>query len=263
MTLSQNTSLAKKIVFITGASSGIGKASAEAFAAAGAQLILTARRLDRLQALAQQLKEGYGTQSLCLALDVTDKNSVVEQVAALPAAWQNIAVLVNNAGLAKGFDYLQEGKVEDWEAMIDTNIKGLLYLTRQILPGMLQRRLGHIINIGSIAGVSVYAKGAVYCATKYAVRALSKALRLDLLGSPLRVSVVEPGMVETEFSEVRFSGDKTAAKSVYAGLTPLRAEDVAASILHCATAPAHVNIDEIIIMPVAQAAVTAVHRETI
>lgn len=253
-------SIQDQIVFITGASSGIGAACAERFAQAGARLILAARRLDRLEALAATLKQQFEPQILLLPLDVTDRLQVTAALTALPEAWAAIDILVNNAGLSRGLDKLHEGSIQDWEEMIDTNIKGLLYMTRSIVPGMVSRGRGHVINIGSIAGHQTYPRGNVYCATKAAVRAISEGLKQDLLGTPVRVSSVDPGMVETEFSQVRFHGDRDRAAQVYAGVTPLTAEDVADVVAFCATRPAHVNISEVILLPTDQASATLVHR---
>lgn len=249
-----------KTVFITGASSGIGEASAKRFAKEGARLLLCARRLDKLRALAMSLQQDYGTEVHVMALDVCDRASVNTALKTLPSDWQTIDILLNNAGLAAGLDVLHEGDVDDWEAMIDTNVKGLLYVTRAVLPQMVARQSGHIINIGSIAGHEVYPKGAVYCATKQAVDALSRGLRMDLHGMNIRVSAVDPGAVETHFSEVRFKGDSTRAAAVYAGMTPLSADDVADAILYCATRPLHVNVSDVILMPTAQASATMVYR---
>lgn len=254
-------SLKNKVVFITGASSGIGRSCARAFAQQGARLILAARRLQRLEDLAVEFKLKPGKDILLLTLDVRDQPAVERAVNGLPAEWGAIEVLVNNAGLSRGLDKLHEGKLEDWEEMIDVNIKGLLYVSRAVIPGMVKRGLGHVINIGSIAGHEVYPGGNVYCATKFAVRALSKGLRIDLNGTPLRVSEVAPGMVETEFSLVRFHGDKERAGKVYQGLTPLSPDDIADAVVYCATRPPHVNISEMLVMPTAQASTTMVFRK--
>jgi len=254
-------SLKNKVVLITGASSGIGRSCVWAFAGTGAQLILAARRLSRLEELAVELKRKPGEDILLLAVDVRDQPAVERTVNGLPAEWQAIDILVNNAGLSRGLDKLHEGKLEDWEEMIDVNIKGLLYVSRAVIPGMVKRGNGHIINIGSIAGREVYPGGNVYCATKFAVDALSKGMRLDLSGTGLRVSQVSPGMVETEFSLVRFRGDKERAGKVYQGLTPLSPDDIADAIVYCATRPPHVNISEMLVMPTAQASTTMVHRK--
>ncbi len=254
-------SLKNKIVFITGASAGIGKACAEAFAQEGAKLILTARRIERIEALAKELKEKHGTESLTFKLDVKNRKEVEEKIAGLPAEWQAVDILVNNAGLGRGLNKLYEDNVDGWEEMIDTNVKGLLYVTRNLVPGMVERGKGHVINIGSIAGHEAYPKGSVYCATKHAVAAITRSLRMDLLGIGVRVSSVDPGMVETEFSIVRFYGDEQKAKDVYKGLTPLSGQDIAEAVVFCATRPPHANINEMIIMPSAQANAFVVHRE--
>jgi 3-hydroxy acid dehydrogenase/malonic semialdehyde reductase len=253
--------LGNKIVLITGASSGIGAACARAFAAWGYRLILAARRLKRIEAIAAELKIAHGTQTLCLCLDVRNQPLVERAVENLPAAWAPVEILVNNAGLSRGLDKLHEALLSDWEEMIDTNIKGLLYVSRAVIPGMVRRGSGHIINLGSMAGHQVYPGGNVYCATKHAVRALTQGLRMDLLGTPIRVTSVDPGMVETEFSLVRFHDDQERADGVYQGLTPLSPEDVAETIVFCATRPPHVNIAELIVMPTAQASATLVHRQ--
>ena len=255
------SSLRGKIVFVTGASSGIGRSCARAFAAEGAWLLLAARRVERLKKLAEELKGLYGTESYVFALDVRDQPAVERAVTGLPAGWREIEVLVNNAGLSRGLDKLHEGLLTDWEEMIDTNVKGLLYVSRAVLPGMVERGRGHIINLGSVAGYEVYPGGNVYCATKFAVRALSAALRLDLNGTPIRVSEVAPGMVETEFSQVRFHGDEARAGKVYQGLTPLSPDDIADAVVWCATRPPHVNISAVHVMPTAQASATMVSRK--
>ena len=254
------SSLRKKIVFVTGASSGIGRACARAFAREGASLLLAARRDVLLKDLAESLSAEFGAAVLPFALDVRNAAAVARVVDGLPDDWKEIDVLVNNAGLSRGLDKLQDGLLSDWEEMIDTNVKGLLYVSRAVLPGMAARGRGHIINIGSIAGHEIYPAGNVYCATKFAVKALGRGLRLDLCGTNVRVSTVDPGMVETEFSEVRFHGDKARAANVYRGFTPLAPEDVAEAVLFCATRPAHVNISEVIVMPAAQASTMLVHR---
>jgi 3-hydroxy acid dehydrogenase / malonic semialdehyde reductase len=249
-----------RIVLITGASSGIGEACAYAFASSGARLILTARRSPRLETLKIQIQHQFNADVVVLAFDVRDRATVTTALDSLPSQWQAIDILVNNAGLSRGLDKLYEGDIQDWEEMIDTNIKGLLYMTRAIAPGMVARGQGHIINLGSIAGHETYPKGNVYCATKAAVRAISEGLKQDLLGTPVRVSSVDPGLVETEFSQVRFHGDKDRAKMVYAGMNPLTAQDVAEVILFCATRPAHVNISELLVLPTAQSGATLVDR---
>ena len=254
-------SLKNRVVLITGASSGIGRSCARAFADTGARLILTARRLQRLEELAVELKRKPGEDILLQGLDVRDQPAVARAVSKLPAEWAAIDVLVNNAGLSRGLDKLHEGKLDDWEEMIDVNIKGLLYVSRAVIPGMVKRGHGHVINIGSIAGREVYPGGNVYCATKFAVDALSKGMRLDLSGTGLRVTQVSPGMVETEFSLVRFRGDKERAGKVYQGLTPLSPDDIADAVVYCATRAPHVNISEMIVMPTDQASTTMVHRK--
>ena len=247
-------------VLITGASAGIGEACARRFAAAGARLLLAARRRERLERLAGELRDTHQSDVYLLELDVRNSGVVTQMLANLPAEWSTVDVLVNNAGLGRGLDPLQEGHAADWDEMIDTNVKGLLYVTRTVLPGMIERGRGYVINIGSIAGHEVYPQGNVYCATKHAVRALTQGLRMDLLGTPIRVSTVDPGLVETEFSTVRFRGDEERAEQVYEGYTPLTADDVADAVLWCATRPPHVNIDQIIIKPTDQASTTMVNR---
>ncbi|MBE9205412.1 SDR family oxidoreductase [Nostoc sp. LEGE 06077] len=253
-------SLQNQIVLITGASSGIGTACAKVFAGAGARLILAARRLERLQELADTLNQEFGTATHLLQLDVRDRPAVESTITNLPADWSNIDILINNAGLSRGLDKLYEGDFQDWEEMIDTNIKGLLYLSRYVVPGMVKRGRGHIVNLGSIAGHQTYPGGNVYCATKAAVKAISEGLKQDLLGTPIRVTSVDPGMVETEFSEVRFHGDGERAKRVYQGVNPLTPDDIADVIFFCTTRSPHVNINEVILMPVDQASATLVHR---
>lgn len=255
-------SMKDQIVLITGASSGIGRSCATAFAAAGAKLILTARRKERLDELAASFKKEHNTACFTASMDVRDHSAVAKFIADLPDQWNAIDVLVNNAGLSRGLDKIHEGSLPDWEEMIDTNVKGLLYVSRAVIPGMVARQRGTIINIGSIAGHEVYSKGAVYCATKHAVDAITKSMRMDLMDTPLRVCTVDPGLVETEFSEVRFRGDKTRAKTIYHGLQPLTPDDVADVVLFAATRPAHVQIAEVIVFPTAQAGVVSVHRTT-
>ncbi len=251
------TSLQDKITLVTGASAGIGQACAEAFARAGSHLILAARRRERLTDLAARLGADQGVRVHTLGLDVRDREAVNAAVAGLPAEWQEIDVLVNNAGLSRGLDKLHQGDDSDWNEMIDTNVKGLLWVSRAVLPGMVARDRGHVVNIGSIAGRQVYPGGNVYCATKYAVRALSQGMRIDLLGTRVRCTTVDPGMVETEFSEVRFHGDSERAAKVYQAFPPLTAADVADAILYCATRPPHVAIAEMVVMPQDQAAAYA------
>lgn len=255
--------LKDKIVFITGASSGIGAACAKIFAQQGAKLLLCARRIEKLNILANDLKAQYGNNIHCLPLDVRNKTAVLAAIKNLPEDWRNIDILINNAGVALGLDKMQDGNIEDWEQMVDTNIKGLLYITHAILPVMIKRNQGHIINLGSLAGHEVYMGGSVYCATKFAVAALTKGLKLDLLGTPIRISSIDPGAVETELSLVRFKGDKRRAENVYAGMTPLTPDDIADAIYYCASRPPHVNIQEMIILPTDQAAAAAIHRKQI
>jgi NADP-dependent 3-hydroxy acid dehydrogenase YdfG len=249
------------IVLVTGATAGIGKATAELFAKTGHHLIITGRRKERLDELKAELENSYKVQVLALNFDVRKLAEVKAALGNLPEAFKNVDILVNNAGLASGLSSIQEGDIEDWEKMIDTNVKGLLYVTRIIAPGMVERKKGHIINISSIAGKEVYANGNVYCASKHAVDALNKAMRIDMLQSGIRVTSINPGMIETEFSVVRFHGDEKKAKQVYQGLQPLRAEDIAETIYWTASRPAHVNINEIIIMPTAQATAANVVRK--
>ncbi|ARV59989.1 NAD(P)-dependent oxidoreductase [Nostocales cyanobacterium HT-58-2] len=253
-------SVQNQTVLITGASSGIGAACAKVFASAGAKLILAARRLERLQELADELSKNFTTDIHLLQLDVRDRAAVESAISSLPPSWSLIDILINNAGLSRGLDKLHEGDFQDWEEMIDTNIKGLLYLTRYVVPGMVKRDHGHVVNIGSIAGHQTYPGGNVYCGTKAAVRAISEGLKQDLLGTPIRVSSVDPGMVETEFSEVRFHGDSDRAQKVYQGLKPLTPDDIADVIFFCVTRPSHVNINEVVLMPVDQASTTLVNR---
>jgi 3-hydroxy acid dehydrogenase / malonic semialdehyde reductase len=247
-------------VFITGASAGIGTACARALAAAGAHLVLAARRRDRLETLAAELKEEHGAETLIVELDVRDAASIDRAVAGLPEAWREVDVLINNAGLGRGLEPMHEGDPEEWEEMIGTNVTGLLRITRALLPGMIERGRGQVVNLGSTAGHEVYPGGTVYCATKHAVRAITQGLRHDLLGTPIRVSSVDPGMVETEFSVVRFRGDRERADAVYAGMQPLTPEDIAEIVLFCVTRPPHVSIDHIVVKPTAQASSTRVAR---
>ncbi|AVH70058.1 SDR family oxidoreductase [Nostoc sp. 'Lobaria pulmonaria (5183) cyanobiont'] len=256
------TSLQNQIILITGASSGIGTACAKIFAGASTKLILAARRLERLQQLADTLSKDFSTEIHLLQLDVRDRNAVESAIATLPSAWSDIDILINNAGLSRGLDKLHEGSFQDWEDMIDTNVKGLLYVSRYVVPGMVSRDRGHVVNLGSIAGHQTYPGGNVYCATKAAVRAISEGLKQDLLGTRVRVTSVDPGMVETEFSEVRFHGNTERANKVYQGVTPLTADDVADVIFFCVTRSPHVNINEVVLMPVDQASATLVNRRT-
>ena len=254
--------LRNKIVFITGASAGIGEACANLFAEAGANLILAARRIDKVNKLSNKIRRKYKVKIKAFKLDVRNNDEVTGTLDSLEEEWKQVDILVNNAGLARGFDKIYEGKIEHWNEMIDTNIKGLLFVTRWVLPHMVKRKGGHVINIGSIAGHETYPSGNVYAATKFAVNALSKSIRMDVLDKGIKVSSVDPGLVETEFSLVRFSGDNNRAKSVYYGLDPLTANDVAETVLFCATRPHHVNINEIILTPLAQVSAVHVHRTT-
>jgi NADP-dependent 3-hydroxy acid dehydrogenase YdfG len=251
----------KKIILITGATAGIGKATAELYAKNNWKIILTGRRSERLLALKKQLISEFSTEVITLNFDVRDKEAVGGAINSLPSAWRNIDVLLNNAGLAKGFSDIQDGSIEDWETMIDTNIKGLLYVSKAIMPLMIERKAGHIVNIGSIAGKEVYAKGNVYCSTKHAVEGITKALRMDLLPHKIKVSAVCPGAVDTEFSTVRFDGDKEKAGSVYDGYQPLLANDIAEAIFFVTSRPFHVNINDLLIMPTAQANTSNLLRE--
>jgi serine 3-dehydrogenase len=254
--------LTNRRVLVTGGSSGIGRACADAFAARGCRLLLAARRKDRLDALAKTLREQHGVEVLTAALDVRDRGAVNAWIEGLSEDWRDINILVNNAGLSRGMEPLHEGDISDWEEMIDTNVKGLLYVTRAVLPGMIERGRGHVINIGSIAGHEVYPGGAVYCATKHAVTALNRGLAIDTLGTGVRVSSVDPGMVETEFSLVRFHGDAERADGVYHGIDPLTPADVAEAVLFCATRPANANVREMILTAGAQASAVHAHRRS-
>ncbi len=247
-------------VFVTGASSGIGKACAEQFAALGADIVITARREERLKTVAHELSSQHGISCTPIQLDIRSFEQVQAAFLKLEKKKIEIDVLVNNAGLALASDKIQEGQVSNWDTMIDTNVKGLLYATKAVLPSMIKRNRGHIINIGSVAGHGCYVSGNVYCATKYAVRALSKSIRLDLMGTAIRVSEVDPGAVETEFSEVRWN-DKDKAKKFYQGFQPLTPEDIADAVIYCATRPPHVNVAELIVFPQAQASLTDIYRQ--
>jgi len=251
------TDLTNKLVLVTGASSGIGRATAQRFSEAGARVIIAARREDRLTELATQLK----TDCYVLKLNVRVRAEVEAAIASLTKDWQGIDILVNNAGLSRDLSKLHEGQHDGWEDMIDTNVKGLLYVSRTVIPGMVARGRGHIVNIGSIAGHEVYPGGNVYCASKFAVDAITRGLRMDLVDTPLRVTTIDPGMVETEFSEVRFYGDKHRADQVYKGIEPLKAEDIADAIVWTATRPPHVQIAEIIVLPTAQASAMVSYRK--
>ncbi len=253
-------SLEGKVVLVTGASSGIGRATAFAFAKMGARLLLCARRLDLLMELEASLIAAGASGVLLFQLDVRDREAVNDAFAALPHDWTDIAVLVNNAGLSRGMAKLHEDDPENWEEMIDTNIKGLLYISRAVIPGMVQRGAGHVINMGSVAGYITYANGAVYCASKAAERAISEGMKIDLMGTPVRVTSVDPGMVETDFSRIRFRGDEERAAKVYQNITPLTPDDVADAIVWAATRPAHVNIQNILMTTIDQANSVVFHR---
>ena len=254
-----------RTTLITGATSGFGEATARRFAAEGWRVIITGRRKERLEALRQELEGLYGAidardRVRALHFDVRDHDATVRAIASLPQDWQPIDVLVNNAGLAAGLDPIQDGNLQDWERMLDTNVKGLLHVTRAVLPGMIAAGKGHIINIGSTAGKEVYPKGNVYCASKHAVDALTKAFRQDLLPHGIKVTQIAPGMAETEFSVVRFHGDEARAKQVYEGLQPLRPADIADLVHYVTTLPPHVCINDLVVTPTAQAGSTVVHR---
>ena len=252
-----------RTVLITGASSGIGQACAEVLASeSNYRLLLCARRLDRLEDLKAKIELTYPTcEVFCFVLDVRNSQDVETTFNNLPKEWQEIDVLINNAGLSQGLDPIQNGDIGDWDRMIDTNMKGLLYVTKFVLPLMEQSQAPHIINLGSIAGKEVYPNGNVYCATKHAVDALTKAMRIDLLEKGIKVTSIDPGMVETEFSQVRFKGDQERAKNVYQGLTPLSGKDIAEIISFVLSRPAHVNINDLLVMPTAQANGTVVVRD--
>ena len=256
------TELKGKTTLITGATAGIGRETAKLFAKEGCNLILTGRREARLVELKEELEQGYGVSVSIHSFDISSRSACEEFVASIPREFQDIAFLVNNAGVGRGMDKLHEGSMDDWEEMIDTNVKGLLYVTRLIVPGMVSRNSGHIINVGSIAGQEVYPGGNIYCASKHAVHAISQALRMELVDTPLRVTEIAPGMVETEFSIVRFHGDKEKADNVYKGLDPLTGADIADLIVFAANRPAHVQINEIIVMPTSQATATIAHRKS-
>jgi NADP-dependent 3-hydroxy acid dehydrogenase YdfG len=250
-----------KIVFVTGASSGIGAATALAFAAEGARLLLAARRAGKLAEVASAALDRGAEAVHAISLDVRDRQAVQQAIGTLPAEWAGIEVLVNNAGLSRGLDKLFQGRIEDWEEMLDTNVKGLLYVTRAVVPGMVERGRGHVVNLGSTAGELTYPGGAVYCASKAAERAINDGLRQDVLGTPIRVTSVDPGMVETEFSMVRFHGDMERAAKVYQGIKPLTPEDVAEVIVWTVSRPEHVNIARVLLTPVEQANSLLFHRE--
>ncbi len=260
-TSAPNTSVRGKIVFITGSSRGIGAATAMAFAAQGARLLLAARRAGKLSEVASMALERGAQAVHSFQLDVRSRNAVQRAIDELPPEWAEIDILVNNAGLSRGMDKLYTGKTEDWDEMIDTNVKGLLYVTRAVVPGMVVRGRGHVVNLGSMAGEMVYPNGAVYCGSKAAERAINDGLREDVLGTPVRVTSIDPGLVETDFSLVRFHGDAARAAKVYKGLTPLTAEDVADVILWAVTRPQHVNIARVSFSSVDQANTLLIHRQ--
>ncbi len=255
------TELKGKLVLITGASSGIGKACAIEFAKSGADLILAARRSEKLNELSGELESTYKTKINTIQLDVRNYSDVSKAYNKLEERWKTVDIILNNAGLARGFSKVFEGEINHWEEMIDTNIKGLLYITRTFLPRMVERESGHIINIGSTAGHETYVFGNVYAATKFAVKALTQSIRLDVLDKGIKVTSIDPGMVQTEFSRVRFSGDDERAKKVYDGIDPLSARDVADAVMFAATRPGNVNINQIILTPLYQASSSQVFRK--
>jgi 3-hydroxy acid dehydrogenase/malonic semialdehyde reductase len=250
-----------KRALITGATSGIGAACARTFAQEGYSLILVGRRAELLESFTKELQDSYQVVVKPLVADVREKKSITEVLEALPEEWKKVDVLINNAGLSQGLDPIDKGDTDDWDTMIDTNVKGLLYVTKVVSNWMISEKSGHIINIGSIAGKEVYPNGNVYCATKHAVDALNKGMRMDLLPHGIKVTAINPGMVETEFSIVRFKGDAQRAKSVYEGLEPLMAQDIADAIWFVASRPAHVNINDILIMPTAQASASLTFKK--
>lgn len=252
--------LVGRTVFVTGASSGIGAACVEAFASAGARLLVCARRIERLQKMVEKWEKTYETSFLAFKLDVSDHDAVQQAIREIPAEWQEIDILVNNAGKALGLENSFQTRLDHLDGMMDTNVKGVLYVNKAVIPGMIERNRGHIIHIGSVAGRWVYPGGTIYCATKHAVRAINEGLKMDLHGTEIRVSSVDPGLVETEFSLVRFEGDAERANQIYAGVVPLTAFDVADAVMYCATRPPHININEISLMCVDQSAATMVNR---
>jgi len=251
-----------KIIFITGSTDGIGKACAHKFASAGARLILNGRNPQKLQTLKQDLISKYSVEVFPLLFDVRDRKAATQAIESLPSEWQAIDILINNAGLVLGVDKEYEGSLDDWEIVIDTNVKGLLTVTRLVVPGMVGRGRGHIINIGSVAGDAAYPGGSVYCASKSAVKALTDGLRMDLVDTPLRVTNIKPGLVETHFSITRFYGDKAKADAVYKGIKPLTGEDIAETIFYAASVPEHIQIAEVLIMPVHQASATVTYKKS-
>lgn len=249
-----------KTILITGATTGIGKATAYRFAIENFRLIITGRRNDMLQSIAEELRLKYNVDVLTLCFDIRKKSEVEKNLEEMPPDWKTIDILVNNAGLAAGLDPVNTASTDDWDTMIDTNVKGLLYMSRKIIPWMIEQGRGHIFNVGSIAGKEVYPKGSVYCATKHAVDALSKGMRVDLLPYGIKVTQISPGAVETEFSNVRFKGDTERAKLVYKGYEPLKGEDVAEVIHFISSLPQRVNVNDIIVMPQAQANATTFNK---
>lgn len=259
---SRLTNLEGRTALITGASSGIGAACARALAAHRVRLLIVARRAERLAELATELGELGAPAVHLVQLDVRERDATLAALARLPPEWRAVDILINNAGLGRGLDKLHQGDPREWDELIDTNVKGLLYVTRALLPGMVERQRGHVVNLGSVASRHSYPGGNIYCATKAAVRMLGECLKQDLLGSPVRVTTIEPGMVETEFSVVRFRGDSERAHKVYQGMTPMTADDVADAVLFCLTRPAHVNISELVMLATDQAAAATVYRRT-
>ena len=251
----------KKTVLITGASSGIGAGCARKFASQGARVILNARNAQKLEALASELKDKYDAECYVMPFDVCDRKAASEALEELPQDWKSVDILINNAGLAVGVDKEHEGNLDEWDVVIDTNVKALLSMTRLVVPGMVERGCGHIINIGSVAGDAAYPGGSVYCATKAAVKALSDGLRIDLVDTPLRVTNIKPGLVETNFSVVRFRGDKEHADNVYKGINALSGDDIAEVAYFAASAPEHMQIAEVLLMPTNQATGTIVSRK--
>ena len=253
--------LKNKMVFITGASSGIGKSCAYAFAKEGANIIISARRVNLVEEVAEDIRQKFGVKVHAFQLDVRNRKEVINSVDALPGEFKNIDILINNAGLARGLNKFYEDNPDGWDEMIDTNVKGLIYVTHAILPGMMERKFGHIINIGSIAGREAYPKGAVYCATKHAVDAITRSLRMDTIDKNILVSTIDAGLVETGFSKVRFYGDEEKAKNVYKGLDPITGDDVADAVIFCVSRPPNVNISEITLLAARQANATISYRE--
>ena len=250
-----------KITLITGATSGIGRSCATIFAKNGHDIIITGRRIDRLEEVSKELISKYGINVLPLAFDIRNNSEVISAISSLPNEWIKIEILINNAGLAVGLNTIHEGEIDDWERMIDTNVKGLLYISRAVLPLFVKNKKGHVINIGSIAGKEVYPFGNVYCATKHAVDAITKAMRTELVKDGVKVTQIAPGAIETEFSIVRFKGDKEKAAGIYKGFKPLEPEDIADIVYYTTTLPSHVNINDLIVMPTAQASSTVFDKK--